>query len=367
MGNQRKLMGPWHAELRVNRHVHLRRIADFTILRSEREHGARLDALMRDAGGKRLMTEEIQIKYGFEEGELDLIAGNLFPTRHGTSAEIEGREAEVASTAQIVATKIRARGRRAPARDLFDIAVAEREDPAGCEAGVNAIPAQELLRDIEAIWRRSGEALAEEAKTMIEPSPRYDDITADPATAACATIDRLTWRSITLRYGNDGATRIGQRGATSAVLVEKITTQEGLDDAIIRHGAYGDPMSLRYEQADRWMKIVRARDGTAIPDERVKTVVLEHDHERGLTSERSAIEDASSAALRAPADQVRNAPASREETARAILTGVTRAAITQHSDGPATARCAEEAITSAQQARAVGQTREETNKQTRGF
>ena len=54
---------------------------------------------MRDAGGKRLMTEEIQIKYGFDEGELDLIAGNLFPTRYGTSAEVEGREAEVASTA----------------------------------------------------------------------------------------------------------------------------------------------------------------------------------------------------------------------------------------------------------------------------
>ena len=205
----------WGHTLSDDVDVHLRRIADFTILRSEREHGARLDTLMRDAGGKRLMTEEIQIKYGFKDGELDLIAGNLFPTRYGTSAEVEGREAEVASTAQIIATKIRARGRRAPARDLFDIAVAEREDPEGCKAGVNAIPAQEL-RDIEAIWRRSGEALAEEAKTIIEPSARYNDITADPAGAACATIDRLIWRTITLQYAENGATLIGERGATRA-------------------------------------------------------------------------------------------------------------------------------------------------------
>ena len=225
---------------------------------------------------------------------------------------------------------------------------------------MNAIPAQEL-RDIEAIWRRSSEALAEEAKTMIEPSARYDDITADPAAAACATIDRLIWRTVTLQYAENGATLIGERGATRAVLAKKITTEEGLDDAIIRHGAYGDPMSLRYEQADRWMKIVRAREGAAIPDERVKTVVLEHDHDRGLTSEQSAITDTSAAALRAPTEQVHNAPRNHEGTAKALLTGATRAAMAQQSDATATPRCAEETIATASQARSVGQRRDQAN------
>ena len=260
--------------------AHLRRIPSFEVLKSNRMHGAQLDQAMRGLGAKRTYSSSTQIIFEFPDGEkLDLIAGRLFPKPYGREAIVEGEPAEVATNAQIIATKVKARGALSPARDLYDLVVAARHDRDGVAEGVNAIPAQDLALAAKS-WAGNARRMREEARTMKAVPEHLAWITEDPARWALKTLRALTWRTMTLHYTPRGAMLEGERGAERATLAGPITDDKAMTEALIVHGAYEDPTMIRLDVEIHMGRTESAMRGAARASEVVKEVTLEGDAPR---------------------------------------------------------------------------------------
>ena len=260
--------------------AHLRRIPSFDILKPSRMHGAQLDRAMREVGAKRIYSSSTQIIFEFENGEkLDLIAGRLFPKPYGEPAIVEGEPAEVATNAQIIATKVKARGALSPARDLYDLVVAARHDRAGVAEGVNALPAEDLALASKS-WAGNARRLREEARTMKAVPEALAWITDDPARFALETLRQITWRTMTLHYTEQGAKLEGERNGERAQLAGPITDDKAMTEALIMHGAYEDPTMIRLDVEMHMGRTESAMRGQAREPEVVKEVILKGDAPR---------------------------------------------------------------------------------------
>lgn len=251
--------------------VHLRTLRSFEPLRPARMGGEQLDRAMRNAGAHREHTSDHQIVYAFPEGRLDLIAGRLFPTPYGAQARIGAHVEEVAETTQILAAKIRARGRMPPARDLYDLAIAHQADPASAARALNALTASELDSAARA-WKLHAAKIAEEAQRLRGVPPRYEHIARAPARYALNALRELVWPGISIHYTPEGARLEGTRMSEHAVLAEGITTEKQMTEALIAWGLYDDPIHLSHDVMIHTGKIEKALRGEPVAPECLKTL-----------------------------------------------------------------------------------------------
>ena len=127
--------------------------------------------------------------------QIDLFEGDLRPGLPAISAVIDGQPARIAHTSRILHGKIAGRGHRAPVRDLYDLACAERLD-------------RDALA--QALRHADPHAVATAASLLITNRPYYrdlavrelaaataPDIVRDPAARAAGALLRLlpvAWR-----------------------------------------------------------------------------------------------------------------------------------------------------------------------------
>ena len=115
----------------------------------ETDHAAEFATLCESAGALEVsyLPFTSTLTVAFPEGDWDLSELDVLLPGHELVAEVDGTQARVLSNAQILGAKLVHRGFEGLARDIFDLAVAARLDPAAFEQAVGiCLPAEvELL------------------------------------------------------------------------------------------------------------------------------------------------------------------------------------------------------------------------------
>ena len=119
------------------------------------------------------------IKLVRAEGEIDIVAAPNLTAHPWTLETIAGRPVRVETDVEIIAKKMWHRGDRASARDLYDLALILRSDPAALRA-----ESRWLVRHREAFLkqldeRRSVLSKQFEAIDALQKMPRYDECVAE--------------------------------------------------------------------------------------------------------------------------------------------------------------------------------------------
>ena len=96
---------------------------------------------MEQLGAVRVSARYRTLIFRFPHGKLDIVEQEM-PIRQGQRpADVGGKQILVHSNAQTLSGKLVGRGNRNVARNVFDIAVAERNDPDALQAAINHIEA----------------------------------------------------------------------------------------------------------------------------------------------------------------------------------------------------------------------------------
>lgn len=198
-----------------------------------------------------------QLTFVHPAQQLDLFASQPFPHEPPRHAAIDGHQAAVASTHQILSGKLRGRALRAPVRDLIDLSVSAERDPHACERAINSINAT-ILGPLPSIWERARANYQSEARDdRVIVQPDWKEIQADPALHAVNAIRAFVWRQIDVMYTPHGAFFTGYRpGETHRLNSDPITTPAGLDTMLERYGIpYGiDHSAGRSHPAGRMLE-----------------------------------------------------------------------------------------------------------------
>ena len=209
-------------------------------LKPDRQAGQRLKKRIEAAGGEVVETgDENEVVLGFEDGQVDLMAGEMYPTERARIGIVENEPEAVASTRQILAMKIAGRGLNAPIRDLYDCAVAARMDREALAGCMNLAPSN-VLADIYLAWtRRMRPETQDEAKHAIMGAPKeWQNEAVYPAPAAVQAISDVVWRQIEATFTPAGMSLIGTNFNQSKVIEGPVDTREGVEDALARYGIW---------------------------------------------------------------------------------------------------------------------------------
>lgn len=192
-------------------HVH----PDTGLALLEQERNPELWRKMRAAGATRIDLESPPTIH-FPEGRIELLRTRPTPTRQPSYARFESGVAKVLSTAQVLTAKLKHRRLFAPVRNLYDIAVGARTEPAETAIAVNGLEEREF-RATQARWLARRPLYQRDAREELVGVPEeYEAIQSDPAahaasvlkTARYHTIDiRVTGNAIIVRTANETARR----------------------------------------------------------------------------------------------------------------------------------------------------------------
>jgi len=141
------------------------------------------------------LSENIQVpghyvKIVRPKGEIDFIAAPLLTAPGFGLWEFEGRAVQRETVAEILAKKLRWRGSRAPARDVFDLLAAERWAPEDFKAAVEAEP--EGARRVADGIRAGLSRLKKELPGAIDPTDRGRELFEADLLELAAALDRQT-------------------------------------------------------------------------------------------------------------------------------------------------------------------------------
>lgn len=141
-----------------------------------------LEQVAQEAGGRVDVhtfgvTRSIHFDDLDEEERVDAMTSGTMADIESTSIRLEGRVEPVATTAEIVYTKMAGRGASPPARDALDVAMTASKEPEALEQAVNALDefqyhtvCTEYTRNAEILKRDARKLLGlnHEAKTLAE-------------------------------------------------------------------------------------------------------------------------------------------------------------------------------------------------------
>ncbi len=205
-------------------------------------------AQMMAAGARRtaLGTRHHVIEFSGTTGSLEITEMDLRPAGGATLMRCGASEVFVCTNTQIIRGKLeRSLRHEAPARDLYDTAVAARLDPQSLAQAVNMLP-PEAVREIANEWRQNEHRLRHEAVNALEDvDPEHQRLLSDlVGVASQAILDaRYTvieisrgQQAIAIRAATSGGSRHTLR-ATSETLRETLEAS-GLDE-YLRSGNVG--------------------------------------------------------------------------------------------------------------------------------
>lgn len=116
----------------------------------------------------------------FAKGKIELIRTPPVPRIGAVEDTVESGRVQLMDPAQILSAKLQHRGTSAPVRDLYDLGVAWRTDPARTAIAVNAIE-ERLLAAAAAHWRKRGDRYRQEARDELQGVPeKFREIRNEP-------------------------------------------------------------------------------------------------------------------------------------------------------------------------------------------
>lgn len=155
---------------------------------------------MHSLGASKIEVQTLSLKFSFPSGRIEITQLDPIPNLPPETALVDGREVAVYGNDQILAGKLHGRGRRLPARDIFDIAVARHEDPSALRTAVNLLD-RSLRAEVIHTIRLEREAYGEEGpETIVEPAPRWSHLMRRGSDEAVEAIELATYRKIDIRY-----------------------------------------------------------------------------------------------------------------------------------------------------------------------
>ena len=161
---------------------------------------------MNAVGANRIEVQANSLKFSFPAGRIEITQLDPSPSLAPAIATVDGREIAVYGNDQILTGKLHGRGARLPARDVFDVAVARREDPGALRTAVNFLdPA--LHAEIVHLIRIGSDLYADAApEAIIDPAPRWAHLLQEGPAEAINAIEDARYRTIDIRYAHGTAT-----------------------------------------------------------------------------------------------------------------------------------------------------------------
>ncbi len=142
----------------------------------------------------------------FPTGKIELITTPPVPRMGHTTETLETGLAVLLGPAQVLTGKLRHRSLAAPVRDLYDVAVGWRIDPAATAIAVNATN-ERTLAAASTHWRKRCDRYRDEARTELTGVPeRLQDILADPAEQARRAVREARYRRLVVASSPDAVT-----------------------------------------------------------------------------------------------------------------------------------------------------------------
>ena len=155
----------------------------------------------------------------FEDSRIEMLAAEPQPLVGHQRAIIDGREATVLASSQILTGKFSNRSLNPPVRDLYDLAVAGTAASRALAIAVNALAGDDIRWRL-ASWGMERGKFAEEGSLELHGvPPRYEAIRGDPAHHAGRAVMGAVYRHVRLLV-HDGAavveteTRVGRETRT---------------------------------------------------------------------------------------------------------------------------------------------------------
>lgn len=135
----------------------------------------------------------------FEESRLEMLAAEPQPRVGHRRAIVDGKEATVLASSQILTGKFGNRSLNPPVRDLYDLAVAATAAPRALATAVNALAGDDIRWRLVS-WEMERDKFAEQGALALHGvPPRYEAIRADPAGHARRAVMAAVYRRVRLR------------------------------------------------------------------------------------------------------------------------------------------------------------------------
>ncbi len=156
---------------------------------------------MAQLGAERVSVRYRTFIFQFPNGKLDIVEKEM-PIRRGQRpADVDGKEMLVHSNGQILSGKLVGRGNLNVARDVFDIAVAVREDPDALQAAINHMETG-YREDVAYRIAAYGAQFRKEApEGILDVTPQWLPLLSTAPEVAAQAIADLTYSAIELAYG----------------------------------------------------------------------------------------------------------------------------------------------------------------------
>lgn len=207
-----------------------------------------------EAAGARKITFGRFSQILFEESRIEMLAADPRPRVGHQRAIVDGSEATVLASSQILTGKFSNRSLNPPVRDLYDLAVAGTTSPRALAIAVNALAGHDIRWRL-ASWEMERKKFAEEGSQQLHGVPlRYEPIRTGPADHARQAVMAAVYRHVRL-LADDGAaiveteTRLGRETRTYDRPDDLAERFEGDGVNALLAAAGTDPERIRRETA----------------------------------------------------------------------------------------------------------------------
>lgn len=172
---------------------------------ARRLHEHEIRRTMEDVGARRMVLTEMHFVFELQAGTVEITEADPRPGTGTTRVECGGFPIDGMSTTQIIRGKLeRSLKHEPPARDLLDVIVARRVDPAALEGAVNML-SNERQRLIMGRWEEAAYRVDKEApETLHDVKDEYRRFTRDLCHHAIESFEDSRYVSSGMkREGND--------------------------------------------------------------------------------------------------------------------------------------------------------------------
>ena len=164
------------------------------------EYNPDFERQMKQQGAKEITPLTDQIIIDFHTGKIDIFQSRPTPAVGAYKANVENHAEIILGNAQILAGKLLGRALASPTRDLFDLAVAQRDDTTALEVAVNCM-SQSLFKETISRWREGADFYRHDATRALLGVPnQFKDIQEDPAGAATEALLEARYSDLTIHW-----------------------------------------------------------------------------------------------------------------------------------------------------------------------
>lgn len=148
------------------------------------------------------IAKSIQFDDFDEKERVDAITSGTMADIESTDTRLEGELEPVATTAEVLYTKMAGRGERPPARDAMDIAMALSKEPRALERAVNALDARQYYI-VRKMYEDHAKVIEEDSSTLMGLSDEAKALVPELSEHARRAIETARYRTFTVTVNGE--------------------------------------------------------------------------------------------------------------------------------------------------------------------